>query len=98
MVDCRVGTEFRFRRQLSQDVTINKPCVCKRLIEFAVGEQPSVVGDLAAEEFELQAAVEFGVAIRRFGRHRLGSPVILAWWACQPPFFKGLTHAPRFRG
>ena len=30
----------------------------KRLIEFAVGEQPGVGGDLAAEEFELQAAVE----------------------------------------
>jgi hypothetical protein len=44
--------------KLSQDVTINKPCVRKRRIELAVGEQPSVGGDLAAEEFELQAAVE----------------------------------------
>ena len=31
---------------------------CKRLIEFAVGQQPGVGGGLAAGEFELQAAVE----------------------------------------
>ena len=31
---------------------------CKRLIEFAAGEQPSVGSDLAAEDCELQTAVE----------------------------------------
>ena len=64
----------------------------ERLVEFAVGQQPGVGRDLAAQEFQLQPAVETDPQIARFGSHPLGSPVSMARIGRTPLFFKGVAQ------